>query len=328
MPTCYLNFLDTNISNFKKLTIYAAPLQGYTESIYRHAHSIIYGSGPDVWFTPFIRVERGEPRNRDMRELSSQLNANHNLIPQIIFRNAAEWEALVNAIISLTGFRHIDMNLGCPFVPQMRKGRGAGFLKQADELRIIADKISGMPHITFSIKMRPGIKESTEWESLASVINSMPLSHVTIHPRVAAQQYDGAPDLAVIDRASDLLTHPIVYNGDINTPADIDTILSRFPHVSGVMTGRGMLARPSLVTEWNTGREWDSVEQLEFLLRLHDMIAKHYETTLSGESQILSKLKPFWDYPADIIGRRAAKAIKKSATMRSYRQAIAAIDGR
>ena len=307
------------------MNIFAAPLQGYTEEIYRHTHADIYPDGPDCWFTPFIRMEHGAPRARDMRRLASPLNSNHNLVPQIIFRDEAEWGTLVDAIVSSTPFRHIDMNLGCPFVPQVRKGRGAGFIPHHDRLRAIADKIAAMPGLTFSIKMRPGIERSDEWEVIAPIINDMPLSHVTIHPRVAVMQYDGMPDLSVISRAFDIISHPIIYNGDITTPAMIDEVTSRFPCLAGIMIGRGLLARPSLVTEWRIGREWNPAERMDAILQMHDAVATHCENTLSGESQILAKLKPFWDYLLPSLDKRTAKAIKKSTTLAAYHRALASI---
>ena len=38
------------------LPIHFAPLQGYTEAIYRQAHARIFG-GVESYYTPFVRVE-------------------------------------------------------------------------------------------------------------------------------------------------------------------------------------------------------------------------------------------------------------------------------
>ena len=50
------------------LPIHFAPLQGYTEAIYRQAHARIFG-GVESYYTPFVRVEHGEIRKKDMRLL-------------------------------------------------------------------------------------------------------------------------------------------------------------------------------------------------------------------------------------------------------------------
>ena len=48
------------------MKIYAAPLQGYTDAAWRSAHRSLYGDGVDAYFAPFVRVEHGEVRRRDL----------------------------------------------------------------------------------------------------------------------------------------------------------------------------------------------------------------------------------------------------------------------
>ena len=50
------------------LPIHFAPLQGYTEAIYRNAHDAFFG-GVDTYYTPFVRLEKGNFRRRDDRQL-------------------------------------------------------------------------------------------------------------------------------------------------------------------------------------------------------------------------------------------------------------------
>ena len=38
--------------------IHFAPLQGYTDSVYREAHTRVFG-GVDTYYTPFVRIEKG-----------------------------------------------------------------------------------------------------------------------------------------------------------------------------------------------------------------------------------------------------------------------------
>ena len=49
------------------LPIHFAPLQGYTEAIYRNAHDAFFG-GVDTYYTPFVRLEKVNFRRRDVRE--------------------------------------------------------------------------------------------------------------------------------------------------------------------------------------------------------------------------------------------------------------------
>lgn len=302
-------------------TLMAAPLQGYTEAPFRHFHSEIYGgAGALTYFSPFVRIEKGEPRPRDMRDVTSPLNANHRLIPQIIFRDATEFRLLVSTLRE-SGHNRVDLNLGCPFVPQVRKGRGAGMLQAPNRLREIADIMAAdYPDIGFSVKMRLGVSDPAEWRLLMPLINTMPLTHLTAHPRTAAEQYSGPLHPDEFASIADSCVHPLIFNGDITTPEMIDELRRRFPALAGVMIGRGLLSHPSIFAEWTSGHEWHPDERREAILRLHAAILGLYTRTLSGDTQILAKIKPLWDYFGTDFGRKTVKKLLKSPTLPAYRQ--------
>jgi hypothetical protein len=61
------------------------------------------------------------------------------------------------------------------------------------------------------------------------------------------------------------------------------------------------------------------------MLRFHRLLLNHYSETLCGDSQILSKIKPFWEYAEEEIGHSAWKAIKKAVNIAKYHSAVAKI---
>lgn len=304
--------------------IFAAPLQGYTEGIWRNAHAEVFGTCggvPDAYFSPFLRVEKGAARQRDFRDLEISRQSTHT-VPQIIFRDVDEFRLLADSL-GEAGYTEIDLNLGCPFPPQCHKGRGAAMIARSGILAEICEEMTRRPATRFSIKMRLGLSDPYEWRETAGIINAMPLSHVTIHPRVGRQQYRGNLDLDAYAALSVALVHPVIFNGNIADADDIRRILATFPSTAGIMAGRGLLSRPSLVAEWRSGEEWSRERRLESLGAMHSIIFSHYTSTLCGEAQMLAKLLPFWEYPAAIIGARNAKAIRKSPTLSVYSARVA-----
>lgn len=95
------------------LPIHFAPLQGYTEAFYRNAHAKYFG-GVDTYYTPFVRLERGDPRRRDVRGIEPEENKVPHLIPQLIASSAEKAEVILSLFIE-KGYREADINLGCPF---------------------------------------------------------------------------------------------------------------------------------------------------------------------------------------------------------------------
>lgn len=306
--------------------ILAAPLQGYTEVPWRRFHREIYGEGIDSYFTPFIRVEDGEVRPKDLKDTTSELNEGVPLVPQIIFKDAIEFQTLVEDL-KVRGFKRIDLNLGCPFPPQVKRGRGSGCIVNRKVMSSIFELIqTEYKYIRFSIKMRLGAKEPDEWQCIIDAINQTPLEYVALHPRIGSQQYKGELNLEAFRRFLETCRHPLIFNGEIHSSEDIARINSEFSDVAGVMIGRGLLARPSLAAEYCSGKDWSREVRLEKLLHLHQSIFNYYQGCLCGESQILQKIKPFWDYIEPEIGHKAAKAIKKSITLSKYMGAVNNID--
>lgn len=307
-----------------RLRLYAAPLQGYTEAEWRHCHAETAG-GADAYYMPFIRVEKGTVRRKDLAEINSGLNSTVSVIPQVIVRDAEELRITAEAIIA-AGYSEIDINMGCPFAPQVKHGRGAALIAAPSVLRSLSETMrENYPGIKFSAKMRLGVTDPAEWRDIIGIINDMPLTHLTVHPRTASQQYGGGLHLGEFGALLDESVHPVVFNGDITSPADIDLIAERYPTVSGIMAGRGLLMRPTLFAEWRSGKELTDAERLTTVTALHDAILKIYRKRLCGDAQILSKIKPFWEYQADAIGHKAAKAIRKATSMQKYEAALAAI---
>lgn len=301
----------------------AAPLQGFTEAPFRHFHAMIYGSEKTIsYYSPFMRVEKGETRRRDLRDISSPLNTNHMLVPQVIAAQANEFRVLVNSVLK-AGYSSVDLNAGCPFSPQVHRGRGAGLLGAERALEEIADAMGQYPGVNFSLKMRLGVSEQNEWMTLAPVINRMPLTHVTLHPRTAIQQYSGELQLDHVGEFVNEVQHPVIFNGELHTPADIENVRRRFPLIAGVMAGRGLLMRPSLFVEYLTGCEWDEAKQRIHVLKLHNAILNHLATTLCGDHQVLSKIKPMWEYFAAPFPRKSVKPVLKSRTLSAYLSAVA-----
>ena len=55
------------------LPIHFAPLQGYTDAVYRRAHARIFG-GIETYYSPFVRMEHGEIRRKDARDIEPDNN--------------------------------------------------------------------------------------------------------------------------------------------------------------------------------------------------------------------------------------------------------------
>ena len=302
------------------MKIYSAPLQGFTEAVWRNVHSEVFG-GIDGYYTPFLRYEHGEIRNKDIRDVERKNNTVENLVPQIIAATPEEMRPLLN-LIRNEGYTCVDINMGCSFPLQARKKHGAGILSHPDLVAGILDEVKRNNDISFSIKMRLGWQEKTEWQSLIETINATPLSHVTMHPRLGIEQYKKPVDIDAFAEFYNACKHPVVYNGDLLTLQDIQRVESAFPALKGIMLGRGLLANPGLGVEYTTGKEMTNNERAALVRKMHDKMHDVMAQRLQGNTQYLSKLKPYWEYLLPDMLKRDKKAILKATTIDKYMHAV------
>ena len=305
----------------KTLPIHFAPLQGYTDVIYRNAHAACFG-GIDAYYTPFVRLEKGTFRHRDVRGIEPGNNQVPHLIPQLIAPTAEKAEKILSLFIE-KGYKEADINMGCPFPILAKRHNGSGILPYPEEVQALLSLITKYPQINFSIKMRLGWEDPEECLKLAPIINELPLRQVVMHPRLGKQQYKGEVDLKAFEAFQHVCKHPLIYNGDINHIEDIHRIQEQSPGLAGMMIGRGLLANPALAWEYQQNRTLEFDEMKEKIQSMHTYVYEEYiEQLKGGDLQILNKMKAFWEYLLPNADRKLLKAIHKSTNLHKYTQAV------
>ena len=305
------------------INIEFAPLQGYTDAAYRYWHNKLIG-GVSCYYSPFIRVEKSDIRAKDLRDILPENNEGLNFVPQIIVNGKEELDFLTSKIRDL-GYKRIDVNLGCPFPLQTKKGRGSALLSSPDKIKEVMGAITANDDINYSVKMRLGMSNVEEFYPLIDIINSTSLHHVALHPRVASQQYKGNVDMLSFELIANEIRHPLIYNGDITNLDGINNIESQYSTLSAIMIGRGLLADPCIAYEYGQNIQLSSAQKLSKILDLHEHLFEHYSNRLQGDSQLLIKMKTFWEYLEPQIGRKSAKLIKKAINLTKYDIAVSSI---
>lgn len=302
------------------IPIHFAPLQGYTDDVYRRIHHELMG-GIHTYYTPFLRMEGGGVRSKDMRDIRPEFNEGVPVVPQIIVKSMKEFEFLTK-IVEEKEYTRVDINMGCPFPLQAKHGRGSGLLAHVDIIEEIAKAIASKSELKFSVKMRLGWENVDEWRPVLDILNEIPLEQITLHPRIGTQQYKGTVNMEAFDEFYALCKHPIIYNGDVTSIKDIQNLEEKYPKLAGVMIGRGLLTRPSLASEYVTGVELSWEKRRPVLLDFHDRLKAHYETTANSEAQVHSRLRLFWEYMEEELGKKVYKKIMKAGNLKNYLNAV------
>lgn len=299
--------------------LYIAPLQGFTDYAFRQAYCSLFGA-PHAAYSPFIETHK--PEQRFYRDVLPERNQGYRLIPQLLGNNASEMRVAIDHIASL-GYNEVNWNLGCPYPMVTKKQMGAGLLPNPAQIDKVLGELFNQSPLQLSVKMRLGLTNPNEWKELVPILNRYPLTQVIIHGRTASQMYKGDVNINAFCEMAQQLTHTVCYNGNINTFEEYKALSDRMPLVTHWMFGRGLIANPLLINEIKSNQKATPNEVKEAIGKLHDQLLYINSNRLNGDSHLLYKLKPYWEYFGQSLTgcEKGLKKIKKAATLSAYKMA-------
>ena len=226
---------------------YFAPMEGLTDSIYRHAHHK-YFQGVDRYYMPFLSPTIHKTlTHREDRELPMADSVDFAAVPQVLTKVAEDflWAAQV---CRDRGYDEVNLNVGCPSGTVVSKGKGSGMLRDLDHLDQFLEEIFQHSVLPVSVKTRLGIEHPDEFPAILDIYNKYPIRELTIHPRVRKQFYNGCVDMEMFDYAVANSRNPLCYNGDILSMEQANALQEKYPQIQSVMIGRGLIADPGMLS--------------------------------------------------------------------------------
>lgn len=301
------------------MVYYFAPLEGITGYIFRNIHRK-YFKGIDRYFAPFITPnESKKVMTKELRDLLPENNEGVPLVPQIL-TNQAEGFISTAKKLAVLGYHEVNLNLGCPSGTVVAKNKGSGFLAFPWELERFLDEIFGSLDMDISIKTRLGRDDPEEFYELMEIYNKYPLKELVIHPRIRQDFYNGRPRMDYFDYGQKNSKNTVCYNGDLFTVDDILHFEEAYPSVDRVMLGRGLLMNPGLADA--AASEADVLRRK--VIDFHNELYDAYRGYMSGERNVLFKMKELWFYLIDFFpgNEKNAKKIKKAQRLCDYEMAV------
>lgn len=312
------------------MEFYFAPLEGITGFTYRSLHHKYYG-GVKKYYTPFLSPGHESGLGpKELRDVLPENNVGMTVVPQLM-TNRPEDFLRAAEMLREYGYREINLNLGCPSGTVVAKRKGSGLLFYLEELDRLLDGIFSDSHVAngeteVSVKTRIGKSSYEEWPQILEIYNRYPIRELTIHPRLQKDFYKNHPSLEAFGEGLAKSRNPVVYNGDIFTAEAYEKFHRQFPSVQTVMLGRGLVGNPELAELMcrPQGEPEKKGPDMVRLRRFHDELLEQYSLLMSGERNVLFRMKELWFY---MIGqfpdsKKTEKKIKKSVRLSEYRAAV------
>ena len=177
-------------------------------------------------------------------------------------------------------FDIIDYNMGCP-APHITKQMAGGALLQNSSLtqEIFKTLVNSVKR-PISLKMRIGVNESNKllFQDIAKIAEREGIQMITLHPRTVSQGYSGHSDWDMIKKLKQIVSVPVIGNGDITSPEIAKKVLD-YTGCDYVMIGRGAMGNPFIFEQINDYLDYGRYKQYSIHDRLNAFVQYIEETS-------------------------------------------------
>lgn len=218
-----------------------APMSGVTDLPFRRL-AWRYGAGlvvTEMVASRELVANRGESWAR---------LKNAGMVPHMVqlAGREAHWMAEAAKIAADNGAGIIDINMGCPAKKVTGGYSGSALMRDPDHALTLIEATVKAVDVPVTLKMRLGWDEnSLNAPEIARRAQDAGIQLVTIHGRTRMQFYEGRADWDAIRAVREVVSIPLIANGDVETADDAREILRR-SGADAVMVGRGAQGQPWL----------------------------------------------------------------------------------
>ncbi len=269
-----------------------SPMAGFSDVPYR-ALCRAYGSAMN--YTEFVPVEALQGRPDRSSRFWRRLDHKPDERPLVfqIFGNDAQMILQAARRIEELGPDIIDINMGCSTRRVSGRGAGVGMMPQPALVAATFSLLARHLQVPVSGKLRLGWDdEQRNYAEIAQIMVENGAALVALHARTKAQKYDGRADWDQIARLRQLVAVPVIGNGDVASPEDIERMKAH-TGCDAVMVGRAAIGNPWIFARRrreDVGRE----EVFEAVaIHLTEMVAYYGER--AGVVQFRKHLKGYME---------------------------------
>jgi tRNA-dihydrouridine synthase B len=253
-----------------------APMAGVTDLPFRR---IIRRFHRGLNCTEMLSSQSLINKHRRTRDLMLFLDADDSPVSvQLLGRNPAIM-AEAARIVQDAGAQILDINMGCSVRKVLKQGEGAALLKEPLVAREIIRRIIKAVTIPVTVKMRKGFQYGdTESLAIARLAEEEGAGAVIIHGRTADQGFSGHADWTIVREIKELLTIPVIGNGDLVSPENADSRLKE-SCCDGLMMGRATLGNPWILRDTEASLQGRGKPQCPTLGERFEIAALHIDAS-------------------------------------------------
>lgn len=223
-----------------------APMEDVTDRVFRRLARRL---GAELCVTEFVRAEH-MIANSKLARRKATLGPDDRPTAIQIYGSDAQLLMEAAEIAAAATPAYVDINCGC-WVPRVaRGGAGAAWLRDPTKMVAMAAKVVAAVGMPVTVKTRIGWGAESEMPiiDLARRLEDVGVAGLTIHCRTAAMGHSGKADWSWARRAREVVSIPVVVNGDITSADEAARALAE-TGCAAVMVGRTAMSYPWVFRE-------------------------------------------------------------------------------
>jgi tRNA-dihydrouridine synthase len=298
--------------------LFLAPMAGVTNSAFRRLLADFGGCG--ALFTEMVSASAFLRERSDQSPFTKRRPEEGRVIYQFRISGSEDIEAVFRKAATLEAFA-IDLNLGCPAPKIQQQASGTALFRDFATLREVLTRIRRIYRGTLTVKCRLG-DDPERWREpfveRLRLFEDHDVHALTVHPRYSGEMLKRHARWREFPWIASQTRLPVIGNGDVCSPKDVESHREWFEPLAGLMLGRIAAVKPWIFREF-AGLPPVEINHTELWERYYGYVLEDFPP-----DRAYGRLMEFTTYFAKnfFFGHELHKGIQKTATAAEVREAV------